>query len=64
MDRRAFQEARDFVGADWESIKGESRVRLLEREGLVPGMARLPWKRLPETVKAALARSVMAGVKR
>jgi hypothetical protein len=56
---RAFQEARDFVGADWETLRQDSRAKLLNTSNVPDSLSALPWKRLPPSVKASLARVVM-----
>lgn len=61
---KAFQEARDFAGADWENLKTESRVRLLYRSNLSKHFAGLNWLKLPPTVKEKLAMTLLPEVKK
>lgn len=55
ISRTKFEEARDFAGADWENIRPESRIRLLERSNLSKYYAQVRWGQLPPTVKQDLA---------
>lgn len=59
MLSRSFQQARDFAGADWESMKPESRKALLTGYNVPPVFSERNWWQLPPTVKQALALTLM-----
>ena len=61
--KRVMQDAIAFAGADWENLGYKSREKLLEGNRLNPEMSRLPWGRLPLTVKQSLAKPLIKEIR-
>lgn len=56
---KRYEDARDFAGADWQSLSLKSRGELLRRNGKRDLFTHYSWRQLPPSVKNALIAPLM-----
>lgn len=60
MSKRTYQEARDFVAADWENLKPESRATILNGYKIPEKFKNVRWGLLPPTIKHEITMTLSA----